>query len=854
VHKKFFILCLILNVIFGISLSYAQGMNDNSLAEQLGWVYAPQSENPCGGYYLEPELNITGAPILPPSQSVTSVSADSATFIEKGASTLEGHVEVTQPGRLLKSDRAIIYRDPKTLKVTAIDLFGHVNVFENGRQVVARKAHYLLTNNSGVIENVVYRITIVSQHRHGSAYTPVTNQLQPETLVAWGVAQKVEQYSQTNAQLQNVTYSTCAPTSTAYGSMPWQIVAKEINLDRASGRGTARNVQLRVDGHPFFYTPYLNFPIDNKRKTGFLFPTIGSTNTSGFTLGIPYYLNLGPNYDATLTPTIYSERGVMFYNHLRYLTESSHGEFNFNFIPNDLKFKKFQENAPENYPGQFGLPALLRASDNRYLFSFLDTTRLTSHWTANARVLNVSDDYFLENFATTPFGITENQLPRQFNINYLDDHLYFLGNVEAYKTLHPVDRQPINNIYNRLPQFIFSGNYPQFWHNFDFNFQSEEVYFTRAIGPFDVVTPPIGNRARLQPAIAYPLSNPYSFFVPNVSLNMATYSLTNPLPGTPNNRDRAIPIYNIDSGLYLERPWLLGATNYQQTLEPRIFYLYVPFVNQNTIPIFDSGIIPFNYETLFARNRFSGYDRIGDTNQVTLALTSRFINADSGFELGNASIGQIYYFKKRLVTICSIPGCNDDVYGLGANSDTESVSPIANRINVNLNPVWSVHNDGAWDPTQGQLISTTTFLQYNPAPDRVFNLGYSFLRNGDITVQNIPGNSQNNLNIISTSYSWPISRQVSSVGVFNYNISHDQPQTFLFGLQYDTCCWAARLVAGRTFTALNQDGRANYNNAFYFQWQLKGLGNIGTNNVSPLLVSSIPGYIDPFDVRYSYMR
>ncbi|MEM1243885.1 MAG: LPS-assembly protein LptD [Pseudomonadota bacterium] len=817
-----------------------------SIADKLGWVLAP-NQNICGGYYIEPKLNNNNQSILPIKQSTTKISADYGTFSRKGVSILRGNVIVLQSGRRLTADKAILHRDPKTGKVTTIDLYGNVKAYEAGKLVVSKHAHLVVNEKLGHLDNVAYRVEL-----YGTSVPINRRQRRLEGLVAWGQAKRAQQTAPGKSQYTYATYTTCAPNVNQ-----WLLRADKINLDKKAGRGTARNVMLTFKGIPLFYTPYLNFPISNKRKTGFLYPIFGLGNASGAEFGLPFYMNIAPNYDAMITPIYFSKRGVMVRGDIRYLTHSSHGIFNVAVLPGDREFKKFQREAATDptLNTRFGFRELEDETPDRYFLSWRDNRYLTRHWSTAIDYADVSDAYFFQDFGNAPEVISTNQLFRQARTDYYTNHWHFDAMVQNYKTLNAVNRQPIGTLYSRLPQFDLNGEYPSaFGGVADVFLHSQAVYFERQLGAFDTRQPLDGSRLLLQPGISLPFAWSWGYFTPSTQVQMREYDLQNTLPGEPRTDRFAIPIYDVDTGVYFDRNFHFAGGDYLQTLEPRLFYLYVPFQNQNQIPNFDSAFIPFNYEQMFRVNRFSGNDRLGDANQLTYALTTRMIDTDDGYEKFNASVGQILYFRDRRLNICSpiasstgvTPGCTNDLNSsIGVTSNTETFSPVAGKVSYHFSPIFSINGETAYDVGERRMITSNEYVQYNPAYNSVINFGYSYLRNGDII--GIPnGAASNDLSQLSTSAAWPIFANWSVIGLFNYNINKQRPQTYYAGVSYNSCCWRLRFVVGRIFTALDQNDNAVFRNVFYVQWQLKGLGNIGTNSISDILSNQIEGYHDPF--------
>lgn len=838
-------------VAFSFSLENADAKN---IPERLGWVSNKQYV--CGGYYQDPLASLINTPLPPMDTTPVAIDADRPDIHVDGPSFLYGNVTLNQTGRYVRADQAEIDRDKATGKISTITLTGNVVLREPGKVMAGDSGQITLQNKFVHIMHAIYQMTI--GRFVSSATTPEDS---TQDLHAWGKVNEYYQQPSGIIQLFKASYTTCAPDTLSF----WQLHAQRVDLDRDVGRGYAYNSWLTVKGVPVFYTPYFDFPIDNRRQTGFLFPTVGTSSVSGFNLSTPYYLNLAPNYDATITPHLFSARGLQLNGLFNYLTPSSSGMLDGSFLPHDRLFSNFQNLAPSRYTlisQQAQLNRLEDASDNRSAFTWQDKTNFSSRWSSTVNYNYVSDDYYYQDF-NTPITTTPNQLPRLGSLNYAGDNWNFMGELAGYQTLHPINQNAINNAYSYLPELNWNGNFPNEAHGLNYQLNNQFVYFHRDRNPGETITPLSAGRLNIQPGISWPLTSLEGYVTPQVQFALTHYNVGNQVTGFPSEIQRSIPITDVDSGLYFDRDVSLGATDYQQTIEPRLFYLFVPYHGQNAIPIFDSGLIPFSYDSLFETNRFSGYDRIGDANQVTIAITTRLLNADSGAEKFRFSIGQIYYFRNRVVTTCApngTPGAassalvcpNPDVM-IGATPPKERTSPYAAQASYQLNYVWNTTANIAWDPHIHQTINGNWNFHYEPLPNHVVNATYSFIRFGDPITNPVTDSAINNLNQIGFSFGWPVLQHWSVIGSMNYNHSHGYPQTYFGGVQYDNCCWALRLVEGRTFQYLNQRNNPTFDNAVYLQWQLKGLGTVGTNNAAPL-INSIPGYQDSFQSIPTFQR
>lgn len=807
------------------------------LGEQLGWTTTNNCLSLCCGYYQEPNIAL----LLPPGLATDQlyISADTGHYTLAGQSTIAGHVVIADSDKQVTADQAQFSNSHPQQKL--INLSGHVVMRELGNTIIAKQVQYVWGRAQGDMHDVLYRrslgtpqFTLSADKKHRLLYG----------LIGWGTAQKAEQQSKTIIVLHKTNFTTCSPEKPV-----WRLDASKLTLNRANGRGVARNMVLRVKDVPVLYTPYFNFPIDKRRQSGFLFGSYGYANQSGFDIFIPYYWNIAPNYDATIAPRIIQKRGVQLTSLFRYLTPTSRGSLNIEYLPGDKDFQTFKTNAENDYPHNSLLSNLLEASDDRYLLHWRNDTQLSESWSSHIDVTKVSDDYYFIDLGTNPNAMDDNQLLQQADLRYTGTHWNFLGRLQHVQTLHPINRAYIADQYSRLPQLLLTANYPQIGLGLDYTFSTEFVHFDRPRDPLTRFIYPTGNRVDVKPGLKLPVQRAWGFFIPRIQLEATHYDIVNAYANKANSIERIIPIASIDSGLFFARTTQLMGTNYKQTLEPRAFYLYVPYKNQTDIPIFDSAWQPLSFAQLFNWNRFTGIDRIGDTNQITLAVTSRFIEQASGIEKLRASIGQIYYFQNRKVTL------NDPLLPVqnlvGEQSNTNQASPVIGELNYYIANNWHFILNGGYDVHDNEVYSTGANFQYTPGAGRFLNVGYSFMRKGDIlpATTGLFATSQQiiDLKMVDASFAWPVfDKRWKLVGRWNYNLGQHHVQNIFSGIEYNTCCWAMRFIANKSFSAFNQVNNPEYNTGFYLQLQLKGLGNFSTSDPTNILLSGIPGYQDNF--------
>lgn len=803
-----------------------------AVAKQLGWVITP---NLCGGFFFEPNT-IRAIPNPPPIDTALTTIASSgvSTFASEGPSTLRGNVTVTQPGRSITADTVTLYRNAETGKITSIDLQGNISYREAGKMIVGESSHIDVTAKTLSVTQGAYRLDKPSPHG---------------ILHGWGLLKKAFHAANGSLTVDQGTYSTCSPTDPT-----WILSAKRLSLNKETGRGIARDAWLYSKGVPLLYTPYANFPIDKRRYSGFLYPSIQYDQDSGMIVNIPYYFNLAPNYDDTLTASPMSNRGLQMTNLFRYLTTHDEGSLLVSYLPNDREFANFQTVTPQQFPYNSTnapyLNQLANDSNNRGAISLHDVSTWSDRWKGSLDLNYVTDDYYLQDFGTGVEAINTDQLLNQAEADYQDEHWQFLARAQGYQTLHVINDTFVQDQYERLPQLNLNASYPDEAYGLDYEFNSEWDNFQHVDDFFSGEPFPTGNRLHVNPQIKLPLVSSSAFLTPALGLDVTGYGIINngvvnpsgtvtPDPGNPSlNLVRTLPIFDIDSGIYLDRNFSIGQHDYKQTLEPRVFYLFVPQTNQNDIPVFDTTLPTFSYGQLFLTNRFAGYDRIGDANQLSLGITSRFLDGFSGEDKLDASIGEILYFQKH--NVCLYVDCSDDP------TINDSVSPLTGLLTFHPNLKWTASASAAWDPNQGVWNNAAADLRYTPAPNYLFKVGYDYVIDGDVLSTADPDSSQNNLQRIDLGATLPITQHWNAIGDWNYNISHSHAQTYLYGVEYNSCCWAMRFIASRSLIGEDSNGITDYRNSVYLQFLFKGLGSIGNNDAGKMLLTTFPGYHDMF--------
>lgn len=709
----------------------------------------------------------SGIPSAPRAEAdyepgTTAISADQVKLIEGGISTLDGNVEVIRDQTALTADQVQYDSDAATVQAEGNVNFWDSNLFWQGAQ-----GHVDLEQKAATFRNGKYRL-IGRQGRGHAGSASINN-------------------SEHTADFKNVDYTTCP------GEIPaWKLAGKDIHLNNNTDVGTAKHVTLQIHDVPVFYLPYFTFPLTDHRKSGFLPPSFGSSSNSGIDLSIPYYWNIAPNYDATITPRFLGDRGAMLKGEFRYLWPQANGQVNFDFLPNDRTFKH----------------------DQRDLFGFRHYQSF-SHGHAFLTYNRVSDKRYFEDFGSSLSLASTRFLEQRAELAYSGRYWTLTGRAQGYQT---VDRSsdPLNRPYKRLPQLLFTTQLPHHNRQLNFDFHGEAVYFDRDAGV-------IGGRFDLMPTLSYPINSDAGFFKPRLSLRQTNYLLDRQTGVTSSSESRTLPVLSLDSGLYFERDLAFGSHAYLQTLEPRLFYLYIPDTNQDQLPIFDTGEFNLSFDQFFREDRFTGPDRIGDANQITVALTSRLLGRDTGREKLRASIGQIYYLANR------------NVHLPGKTVITDSLSPFIAEVAARINDDWRTSATLQWDPNSSKTDKAAVNLRYRPDNGAIFNAAYRLRRTSTLL------ETTDDVEQTDISFRWPLNPAWSLVGRWNYSLAKDRSLETVGGVEYNSCCWGLRLVGRRFLTS----STGKFDNGLFLQVQLKGLGGFG-HKTERFLRRSIPGYTGEF--------
>ncbi len=658
-----------------------------------------------------------------------------------------GDVEVRKRGQAIFADRVVYQQLSKELIAD-----GAVRVEQNGIKIQGPHVKLNLDTNIGDMTKPAFQLA--------------TNNSR-------GSADILHMEGQQKYTVQNVAYTICP-----IGNDDWMLKASQLEIDSDRQVGVARNARVEFLGVPILYMPWMDFSLSDKRQSGFLGPVFGSTARSGTEVTLPYYWNIAPNRDATIAPRAMVKRGLMLNNELRYMDKNYAGEAHLDILPNDAL-----------------------TDSTRLRTSLKHVQNLGYGFNASTNFNYVSDHAYFRDLSNTISSTSLTNLVREGVLSYSGGWWNAAARMQSYQTLQD-PAVPVAEPYRRLPQITLGALRPVAGAN---------MAFTGEFVSFSHPTAVNGQRLVMYPSMSYPLIATPSFYVtPKFGVHYTHYSLgANNLGALPDT-NRTLPIVSLDSGVVLERDWNVGGKSYVQTLEPRAYFLYIPYRNQNVVPNFDTAQADFNFAQMFTENRFFGSDRIGDAKQVTLSLTSRLLEANTGAERLRVAIGQRYSFKTPLVNLV-----NPEV---ATNNKSDILLAILGRIT----PKWSLNSAFQYNPNQAREEKLNVGARYQPESGKVLNLGYRFTRDS--------------LRQVDISTQWPLSRRWSVMARWNYSLQDNRILELLTGLEYNESCWTARLVVQRFATATNE-----LSTGIFAQLELNGLVRVGSDPLNALR-QSIAGF------------
>jgi len=688
---------------------------------------------------------------------------------QDGVVTLDGETVISFQNRRLLAENATYNRNTG---IVAIE--GDLIYESDGIQMQSSDANFDINQNTFSTAASSYELNLGERNASGQA----SSMSRSETGIF---------------RLDTATYSACPP-----GDKSWFIRADSIILNPENGVGTATNITLNFKGVPLLAVPRFSFPISPKRKTGFLAPVLGSNDSTGVELEVPWYWNIRPDLDATFTPRFMSKKGTQLQGEVRYLSKLGIWTLDSEYL----------------YDSDFP-----RGDRGRHFTRLQHSGNWRENWTTGLNAGAVSDKDYFQDLGDSLSVASITHVERRADLVYEDGFYRFLTRLQSYQT---VDKQITTNErpYRRLPQLLFNADWPRMNFGGKLNLDAELVYFDRAASVR-------GGRLDIHPRFSYPINRNAWFLNPTLAARYTHYDLNGVenidvenngvAEAVPSSINRALATASIDTGLFFDR-----ATDDKgsvQTLEPRLFYLRVPYTDQIDIPNFDSSELDFNISQLFRENRFSGADRVADANQLSVAVTTRFIEGRTGREELGASIGQILYFDDRRVSLK-----DDEV-------DTRSASDLVAELSAELDNNWVVRSNIQYNADDRNTFRSSALISYQPDREHILNFAH----------RNVDTKSSAETEQLDFSFLWPISNQWNVTGRWNFSLDGNTSIETLLGIEYESCCWAFRFATRRYIA---EDGK-DHDNSYYFQLVLKGLAPVG-DNIGELLGAGIFGYRDKY--------
>jgi len=724
------------------------GLAASPAAAQSGdWAY-------CGGPLVAP-MPSTNAP----KDTVTG-EADRGSYNAASSSyTFVGNATFRRGDRQISGERLEYNQKTDTVRGD-----GGLRLREPGVAVAASRGEFRLAEDTGEAEDVEYRFA--TGHLHGDAA-------------------RMSLLGEERTRYQDVTVTTCNP-----GEELWELRATEVTVDEAAGFGDAWNARLALGGVPVAYTPWLRFPVGRERQTGLLAPTIGGSGDNGFQASTPFYWNIAPNYDATITPTHFADRGTMLGTEFRYLEPWIQGTVRSSYLPSDSEF-----------------------GEDRWSINQEHRMRLGERFRAELDQQRVSDAEYPDDFDTSFDGNTERFLESEGRATWSAADWSASARAQSWQTVDQTIA-PINQPLAREPSVRFRYDPVQTlgprW--LDYSLETEATRFTHRVESQRDTGDRLDTTARL--------SLPYerlSYFVePSVSLRHTQYDLDRP-GNQPEQPDRTVPIYSLDTGLFLEREAALFGDNIKQTLEPRLFFLYVPERDQQELPRFDTQRAQLTFSQLFREDRFTGADRVGDAQRSSWGVTTRWIDNSSGREYASLSGGGIVHYDERDVTLSNEP-------------ETDDLSELVGEAELNLPRGLNARLDGLIDPNNTANYEWQSTLRYRGSEGVILNGRY---RTRERDGQTLRENA-------NASAAIPLGRRWTAFGGARFDLVDNETEAAFTGIQYEACCYAVRGVYRSTLDPAAQGGTER-ENAFMIQFELKGLGGVG-DEVTSLFRDAVPGY------------
>jgi|TARA_Y100001934_G_scaffold143716_1_gene172673 LPS-assembly protein len=694
------------------------------------------------------------------SKKQVKVMSDSAEVLENQLASFAGNVDITTDSAVIHAEKAEVSDNGKSVSATG-------NVTYSDRQLSVSSDGLSVSSQTQTLnmQNTVYQLT---------------------GFVGHGAAEEIDISADDGISLKEVSFTTCP-----LGQEDWRLVASEISIEQGETMGEARHTRFYVGDVPVLYLPYFAFPVSNQRQSGLLFPLISSSTSTGIDYEQPYYWNIAPNYDMTISPRLMSNRGVQLKTEFRYLTENAKGNLFLEYLPNDTK---------------------LSSDDSRYFYRYQHQGTLGDSWMLNADLNGISDNNYIVDLGSDFYNRSDTTINRTLGVEYFSNHVDFSLYVRDFDTIGDYE-----DIYRALPEAKIQLRQP-LGDMLALTVDSELAYFDNAQE---------NNPTALRWHVAPTLSLPYQRYWGEMTAELTvlnTYYHQREIEGTQLEEEvnRTLTRGRLFSSLYLERNDNLLGNNMTVTLEPKIQYLYTSYEDQSNIGLYDTTALLNDVNGLFRGQEFTGLDRINDNNQITLGVTSRVID-DANREQFVVSLGQIFYLADTRIT---------------ATTDDRNRSALAAELDWRFDDNWFVHSTVQIATDNDKVERSSMVLEYRRDNESLVQMSHRFVRD-------LSGETIDQLGI---SASWPIAKNWHWVGRSYRDLERDRSIENYFGVQYESCCWAVRLVAQRSlsnrYDALGQQNTNEFDSSIGLQFIFKGIGSARSNR--DMLEDGMFGYRQPY--------
>ncbi|MDA3135040.1 LPS assembly protein LptD [Atlantibacter subterranea] len=747
----------------------------------------------------------------PNSQPVT-INADSAKGDYPDNAVFGGNVDIQQGNSRLQADEVQLHQkqvDGQPDPVRTVDALGNVHYDDNQVILKGPKAWTNLNTKDTNVWEGDYQMV----GRQGRGTADVMKQRGENRYTI----------------LENGTFTSCLP-----GSNTWSVVGSEVIHDREEQVAEIWNARFKLGPVPVFYSPYLQLPVGDKRRSGFLIPNAKYSTNNGLQFSLPYYWNIAPNFDATITPNYMEKRGTQWQNEFRYLTQAGVGIMEFDYLGSDDQFQ-------DEHPAE--------KDEHRWLYYWNHSGVMNQVWRFNVDFTKVSDPYYFNDFSSTYGSSTDGYATQKFSVGYAIQNFDATVSTKKFQVFDTAS----GNTYGAEPQLDVNW-YQNDVGPFDTRVYAQAVKFVNVNESY-----PEATRLHIEPVISLPLSNDWisinteaKFMAThyqqdnieryqNYANNAALYypskqnlQASNSAQKLKSSETRTLPQFKIDGKMIFERD-LDWSEGYTQTLEPRAQYLYVPYRDQSGINNYDSALLQSDYSGLFRDRSYGGLDRIASANQITTGVTSRIYDQEA-IERFNVSVGQIYYFTESRT--------GDEDINWEKDKKTGSILWAADTY-WRISDRWGLRGGVQYDTRLDNVATGSSAIEYRRDEDRLLQLNYRYA-SPEYIQATLPSFSEatqykDGISQVGATASWPIVDRWSVVGAYYYDTNAKKPADQMLGVQYSSCCYAIRVGYERKINGWEKD-QSKYDNVFGFNVELRGLSSNYGLGTQQMLRSNILPY------------